>query len=648
LNIKENYIKHFFGFLSFLFSFAVYVVTLAPTVGFIDTGELATVCIKLGVAHPTGYPLFTLIGRIFSLIPLGEGIYRLNLMSAFIGSVAVYSFYFLMLFLLNDFGIPKDTLKKFKDNSGTKSFKNINIYFISFTSSLILAYSIAFWNICNGIEVYALHILFLITVTLSFLKACFHTINKNPDKERYWILFAFVLGLSFTNHLTTIFLAPSTIFLYFALNGFNKLSFKRILILTVPFIIGISVYIYFPIRADNEFVSWGYPANLTNMLRHISGKQFSVWMFSSTDVMVKQINRFFSFYPKEFYYFPLIFAILGLISIFNYNRKFFYFTLIIFVFNILYASNYDIHDIESYFILAIITTIIWIGFGIFYVINRINSNKFALALIALIIPLVMLVQNYKECNESKNYFTQDFTMNVFNSARPNSMIISTQWDFWLSCAWYYQFVNGLRPDIYVIDKELLRRSWYMRHIKLHYPEIYERSKSEFETYLIELTKFEDETPRYLKPKTELDKQDLVKINNAFINLLNSLVDRNIDRNIYTTYEIEQNKQEQFGKDYNRVPEGLLLRLTKDKGFDELYTNPEYKFVFTKNEEYYYSFMMKSYYDSYLMRANYLMNFSKIERAEELIKKAIEMDLPKSDAKNLLKKLNDLKNIQKNN
>jgi len=81
----------------------VYIVTLAPTVGFIDTGELATVCIKLGVAHPTGYPLFTLIGHIFSLIPLGEGIYRLNLMSAFIGSFAVYSFYFLMLFLLNDF-----------------------------------------------------------------------------------------------------------------------------------------------------------------------------------------------------------------------------------------------------------------------------------------------------------------------------------------------------------------------------------------------------------------------------------------------------------------------------------------------------------------------------------------------------------------
>ncbi len=647
MNLKENHLKYFFGFLSFLFAFIIYVLTLAPTVGFIDTGELAVSCLTLGISHPTGYPLFTIIGHVFSFIPIGDGIYNLNLFSALLGAIAVCEFFFLMVFLLSDFILPKDIIKKFKDNTISKDFRNLNVYFISLASSLILAYSITFWNISNGIEVYALHILFLVTVNFAFLKACYYTINNNPFKERYWILFAFVLGLSFSNHMTTIFLAPSSIFFYFAVNGFNKLSFKRILILSVPFFLGLSVYVYFPLRANEAIVSWGYPVNLTNMYRHISGKQFSVWMFTSTDVMAKQIKRFMDFYPKDFFYIPLLLSIPGLISIYNFHKKFFYFTLILFVFNVFYASNYDIHDIESYFVLTYITTAIWSGFGIFYIISKFKSNKLIASALFLVVPVIMLSQNYKQCDESKNFIPHDYTMNVFKSARQNSLIISTQWDFWLASAWYFQFIKGMRSDINIIDKELLRRSWYIRHIRVHYPEIYNRSSSEFEIYLNELLKFENETPRYLKPQNELDKQDLVKINNAFINLLNSLVDKNYnDKYIYTTTEIEQNTQEKFGKEYLRIPEGLLLRYTKEKTFDSTYIDPDFKFEIIKSDDYYYAFIMKAYYDAYLYRANYLMNFSRFTKAEELLKKAVEIDTQRPDARNLLKKIAELKANQK--
>ena len=55
-----------------LIAFVVYVQTMAPAVGFIDDGELATVCYTLGIAHPTGYPLFTLIGWVFSHLPIAS------------------------------------------------------------------------------------------------------------------------------------------------------------------------------------------------------------------------------------------------------------------------------------------------------------------------------------------------------------------------------------------------------------------------------------------------------------------------------------------------------------------------------------------------------------------------------------------------
>jgi len=60
----------------------VYVCTLAPTVAGGDSGELITAAYTLGVVHPPGYPLYTLLAKLFTLIPLGTIAWRVNLFSA--------------------------------------------------------------------------------------------------------------------------------------------------------------------------------------------------------------------------------------------------------------------------------------------------------------------------------------------------------------------------------------------------------------------------------------------------------------------------------------------------------------------------------------------------------------------------------------
>ncbi|HLG93332.1 MAG TPA: DUF2723 domain-containing protein, partial [candidate division Zixibacteria bacterium] len=59
--------KYWIGLAVFLLSFSVYGATLARTVGFIDSGELAWVSATLGIPHPTGYPLYTLLTHLFVL-----------------------------------------------------------------------------------------------------------------------------------------------------------------------------------------------------------------------------------------------------------------------------------------------------------------------------------------------------------------------------------------------------------------------------------------------------------------------------------------------------------------------------------------------------------------------------------------------------
>ena len=67
----------------------LYGLTLAPTITFLDSGELTTVAWTTGIAHPPGYPLYTLISSAFIHLPLGDPAWRMNALSALFGALAV-------------------------------------------------------------------------------------------------------------------------------------------------------------------------------------------------------------------------------------------------------------------------------------------------------------------------------------------------------------------------------------------------------------------------------------------------------------------------------------------------------------------------------------------------------------------------------
>ena len=86
--------KIWIGLAVFLLSFGGYCATLARTVGFIDSGELAWASATLGIPHPTGYPLYTLLTYFFvSALPFFEPIVSINLFSAAAASAAAVGFF---------------------------------------------------------------------------------------------------------------------------------------------------------------------------------------------------------------------------------------------------------------------------------------------------------------------------------------------------------------------------------------------------------------------------------------------------------------------------------------------------------------------------------------------------------------------------
>lgn len=535
----------------FLFSLFIYYFTLCPTVDFIDSGELAAVAYTLGIAHPTGYPLFTIVGWVFAHVPLGLSvIYQLNLMSAFLCSAGLFFFFRFVLLFLSRFVANTE---KFKDTDSIKSKTFWHLFLPSMGGALILGFSETYWSTALSVEVYSLHILFLSALLFLMTKAIVLTEELKLDSQALrlhrsaWIFFAYVLGLAFTNHMTTILLAPAFLFLYFNTHGFNISAWRKIGRLVLPFLIGFSVYLYLPIRsAAQPLMNWGYPVDFEKFTWHFTGKVYRVWLFASSENAVKQLKYFIETLGQEFGYVPIVLALIGCLRLWKISKSSFVFTLLLFLGCVVYSINYDIHDIDSYFLLAYIAVAILSAVGLFHLIEVLKFSYIKKAIGVLAISLFPLVFNYSRVDESEQTLVEQYTKDIFASIEPNGIIISYQWDYFISAAYYFQNVESFRKDITIIDKELLRRSWYFNQLETTHKFIIDKSKSAINTFLKELYKFEHDLP-----------YDGRVIESYYTNLILSIIGENIkERPVYVTEEIEP----QYTRGYQRVPAGLVYRL----------------------------------------------------------------------------------------
>ena len=97
--------------------------------------------------------------------------------------------------------------------------------------------------------------------------------------------------------------------------------------------------------------------------------------------------------------------------------------------------------------------------------------------ILLAIVIAELSANWPEVDASSNYLVEDYTATILANLKPHAIIISYQWDYFVAASYYFQYVKHARDDVTVIDKELLRRSWYYLQMKKNHPALYEKSRS---------------------------------------------------------------------------------------------------------------------------------------------------------------------------
>lgn len=631
-----KYLQKYFYILTGLIAFLLYLTTLAPSIIQIDSGELATVQLTLGIAHPTGYPLFTILGYIFSLIPLPfSKIFQLNLLAAIYCSVAIAIFSYTSKLILDNLSSfqfvisvkEKSKKKKQADKSQINiaqlgSLSDTAKIIASVFAGLFLALSKTFWFQSTSTEVYSLHLL-LITTIIFFLIKAFLFVNKQKQIAKEWILFSIALALGFTNHMTTLLIIPGVAFLYFYQNNFNVRSLKQIVfMLLIFFPILILVYSYFPIRASqNPIMNWGNPIDLERILRHISGKQYQVWLFSSSEAASKQFKYFINNLPTEFVI-TLLIILFGLVASYIKAKKFFAFNLIVFFSTVLYSINYDIVDIDSYFLLAYISLAFFSVFGIYFVIGFAEKRKIHLAVPFVIFFLFVGIQyysNYEDVNQKNNFIYEDYTKALLNSVPKNSIVFSYQWDYFVSASYYFQNVENVRKDVTVIDKELLRRSWYYNQLSANHPKLLNGVQAEADQFIEALKPFE---------RDENFNANLLE--NLFRRIMAGLISTNIEKHDYfiapEIVDGEMRRGElQLPQGYTLVPHLFLFKVVKTKEYVEA-PLPEYKIRFENRDDKYIS-ALKGFVSSMLIRrAMYELQFNQIDKAK-LYAKKLSKDFP---------------------
>jgi len=226
---------------AFLVPLAVYLYTLSPAPAFEDAVEFALGAATLGVNHPSGYPLETLVGHLFTYVPAGAPAWRANLSSA-VAAAAACAFVFLLCWeLLGSATRPGPRLVG------------------AWAAAGLCAFGATFWSQALIAEVYALNAL-LLAAALWCGARC-----RASGDGRWLAAAAFVAGLAAANHLSSLLLTvPLLAYLGRRLRG------RGAWLAALLFALGASVYLYLPLRAVREPVlNWGVPADAPRLLDHL-------------------------------------------------------------------------------------------------------------------------------------------------------------------------------------------------------------------------------------------------------------------------------------------------------------------------------------------------------------------------------------------
>ncbi|MFH1414581.1 MAG: DUF2723 domain-containing protein [Elusimicrobiota bacterium] len=449
--IKLN--KYFFAWLCFVIAAVFYISTCSRTVPpYRDSGELITSATTLSIAHSPGYPVYmvlgklaTVIGGVFDINPA----WSVNLLSSIAGA---FTAFFIVLLL----------------------FEITGNMAASVLGSLIAVFAHMNWYLAVVAEMYSLNLMF-VAILLYLLYT-----------GRYGS-FSFIAGLMLGNHLTSLF-AFLPMAVYVLIPGNKK---PAVIKNCLYFALGLSVYIYLPVRAAaGPFTNWGDPSTLAGLWKVVTRSAYGHTLdLVSKEVTLKQVFMphillFVKSVIRDISPFALVLSSGGiylslktgkrdqklfsviLIAIFLLTGPFFLFMAKMPV------NPHAVAIVEVGYMIPELVLALFAGIGFAAVLGFIKKKnvRTGVVFLSMLIPAANVYRIYPQVDMSSNYIARDYAHDILNSVEKRAAVIMRR-DHTLFALWYLKDIEGFRKDVMVLSKGLLSAAWYRQKLQIDHNEV---------------------------------------------------------------------------------------------------------------------------------------------------------------------------------
>lgn len=406
----------------------VYLRTVSPTITGFDAGDLATSSYTLGIAHPPGYPLYTLLGRVFALlVPIGDVGFRFALFSALSGTLAV--------------GLTAALLASI-----------CGAVLPAAIAAWTLAFSATFWSQCVVTEVYALNCAFFALVWLLLVRW------GEKGSARSLFLAAFVYGLGLAHHLSLTMSAPAIAAYVLWRRTRAPFRWSWIPLLAAFLLLGPCLYFYLIIRAQHDpAYNFDRPDTWPRFWFHVRAKTYYFRLVALTsDIWLRRFLGVGRVIVQELGWVGCIGAVAGLILLVRRARVFAVLTLLVVAFYAAYTAAYRIPDIRVYYLPVILILAIPLAALLAGLARALRHRVlvWAALLAATALPVSGLVRNWTE-----NDFHDSRLVRAWVEARQNmatdggrvpaTLLILSDTDLFTSA--YLQIVEKKHPELHILD-----------------------------------------------------------------------------------------------------------------------------------------------------------------------------------------------------
>lgn len=432
--------------------FVLYTLTLAPTIYNLDSAELTTAAATGGIVRATGYPLYLLLGYLWSWLPVGDVGYRLNLFSAFNGALTI--------------ALAERILRRW-EIGGWATFGSLGL----------LTCATYFWALSLIAEVYTLHTALMAGLILLLLRWA-----DQPTPYRLAVV-GLLAGLSLGHHAATVLLIPGGVWYVLTTAPRRALAPRSFLLTLAAGLIGISVYLYLPWRYQTR-PAFNYAGHydaagvfnpvdlqtLQGMWWLISGRAFAGQMLAyQGNELWGEIAHFGAQVWRAFFAIGLGPGLLGMIILLRRHWRLGGMLLLMFLVNAGFYISYRVVDKDTMFLPAYLIWALWLGVGYQWllkwmsemdmtleqrdrpVILKLGLRSFQGILAGSV--LLVLIWNWRLVDLSEDWSARARGEAILHQAEPHALILGW-WDT-APVVEYLQLVEEQRPDVRVINRFLI-------------------------------------------------------------------------------------------------------------------------------------------------------------------------------------------------